>query len=274
METFLAVASWVLPLAYLALVIDYGATFFLKTRTNVRSPWVAAVIVVHAAFLAVRAVRLGQVPLASGYDVLSLVALSSALVYYVTEVVSRDRRSGVFVFLAVFLLQYTSSMFLRDVPTMEAGQVSVAGGWRNVHTVAATFSYTALAFAAVHAGLYLTGRRNLKQHRFGLLLDRLAPLEVLAKSIRYALLAGFIFMTLSVASGSAFFGQMKQADPGAAMGLKLVSKIVMGSLTWVICGVAVFGRAIGKWSDRTLSCIAAGGFVAVLILFIASLALS
>lgn len=273
----LAIASWLLPLLYLGLVIDYGAAFFLRTRMHSRSPWIPVVAIFHGVFLIFRGIHLNHPPLTSGYEILSLVALSCTVVYYAGELVSKDRRSGLFVFLAVFLLQYTSSVFSQGAIAgggeIEAG-TEAAYAWHRTHVAAATFAYTALAFAALHGTLYLIGRRNLKQHRFGLLLDRLPPLELLGKSSRYALLAGFVFMTVSVVSGSIFFSQAQSAHPGAAMELKVVLKIVTGSAAWLICGTAVAGSLIGKWSDARLSYIATGGFLAIVVLFVASLALS
>ena len=54
---------------------------------------------------------------------------------------------------------------------------------------------------------------------------------------------------------------------------KIIAKIVTGSVTWIICVVAVFGKWLGKWSDSRVSRIAAVGFIAVAMLFVASLAL-
>jgi len=269
----LAIASWLLPLLYLGLVIDYGAAFFLRTRMHSRSPWIPVVAALHGVFLVFRGIHLGHPPLTSGYEILSLVALSCAVVYYAGELISRDRRTGVFVFLVVFLLQYTSSMYAHGVEGIGAAP-EAAYVWRRTHVAAATFAYTALSLAALHGTLYLIGRRNLKQHRFGLLLDRLPPLELLGKSSRYALLAGFVFMTVSIASGSIFFSQSQSAHPGAAMELKVALKIIMGSAAWLIFGTAVAGGLIGKWSDARLSYIATGGFLVIVVLFIASLALS
>lgn len=266
MPTSLILANWLLPLLYLALVIDYGATFFLRVRTRGRGPWAAAAAVVHACVLALWSARAGRPP-STGYAVLSLVALSCTVVYAVTELVTRDRRTGVFVFLVVFLLQYTSSMF-PDATGGDAG-AETPGVWGPVHVLASTFAYTALALAALYGALYLLGRRNLRLRRFGLLFDRMPPLELLGRSCRYALLGGLVLMTVSVASGSMFWGQAQRA-----MEAKVLFKIVTGSLTWAICGIAVAGRLLGQWSDVRLSYIAAGGFLVAAALFVTSLILS
>ena len=62
MVPVLEIGNGLLPLLYLALLIDYGATFFLRTRVHVRSPWLVMVVAVHAGWVAVRTAQLGHPP--------------------------------------------------------------------------------------------------------------------------------------------------------------------------------------------------------------------
>lgn len=271
METVLILAQWLLPLLYLALVIDYGATFFMRTRTEVRERGLLVVIVLHTAFLVGLGVHRGYPPLFNAYEVLTLIALCTTVVYCIVERLGRDRRTGVFVFLMVFLLQYTASVFLVGARAPEAPaageQIS-----RSVHSIVATLAYTALAVAAVHGALHLIGRRNLKRHNFGVLFDRLPPLELLGRICWYAVVGGLAFMTVSVATGVLVAGQAGGADGGPSP--KVMAKIIMGLLTWVICAVAVGGKLLGKWQDSRISIVATGGAAAVAVLLVVSLILS
>ncbi|MHC4985492.1 MAG: hypothetical protein ACYTFO_04975 [Planctomycetota bacterium] len=266
MEMVLTVAEWVLPLLYLVLVIDYGVTFFQRVRAHTHNLWIPVIIILHAAFLTARGIHFNRPPLFNGYEVLSVISLSTTIVYYIVERVSRDRRTGVFVFLVVFLLQYTSSVFLTEANVASSGG-GARLGWLSAHTIAATLAYTAMALAGVHGALHLIGRRNLKRHNVGLLFDRLPPLQSLGRVSWYAIVGGLVFMTIAVATGSRMRG-------GGSMSPKIVVKIVMGSVTWVVCATAVLGKGLGKWSDSRIAWIATGGFLAVAGLFIASLALS
>ncbi|GAG51571.1 unnamed protein product, partial [marine sediment metagenome] len=112
MDELLIIANWLVPLIYLAMVIDYGATFLLRLRTYVRNRWVLIPILFHAAFLVLRGIQLGSLPIGSTVEILSVIALSSTIVYWVMELLSRDRRAGFFVFSLIFLFQYTSSAFV------------------------------------------------------------------------------------------------------------------------------------------------------------------
>ena len=270
MDMVLTVGEWLLPLLYLALVIDYGVTFFQRVRAHGHNLWIPVIILLHAAFLTLRGVHYDRPPLFTGYEVLSVIALATTIVYYVVERVSGDRRTGVFVFLVVFGLQYTSSMFLTEAHVAPADDAT-RQGWLSAHTLAATLAYTALALAGVHGALHLIGRRNLKRHNVGLLFDRLPPLESLGRVCWCAIVGGLVFMTVAVGTGALVFGA---EAGGESMNAKIIAKIVMGSVTWVVCAAAVLGKLLAKWSDSRVAWVATGGLLTVAALFIASLALS
>ena len=271
MDILFTVAEWLLPLLYMGLVIDYGVTFFLRVRTHVHNGWIPVIILFHAAFLVVRGVHLGQPPLFNGYEILSVIALSTTAVYYIVELVGRDRRTGLFVFLIVFLAQYTSSVFLADTAIEPSARAVTGQGWRSLHSLAATFAYTALALAGVYGALHLIGRRNLKRRNIGLLFDRLPPLELLGRACWYAMIGGLVFVTISMVTGAVVYLRGAGGPPAEA---KIIAKIVVGSVTWLVCAVAVLGKGLAKWSDSRVCLVAAGGFLTVAVLFVASLALS
>ena len=267
MDTLLSIMNWLLPLIYLALAIDYGATFILRNRTHVRNPGVVLAIGVHAAFLAMWGARFGGLPLYSNYEILTVIAISSAVVSFAIELVTRDRRAGVFVFLLIFLMQYTSSTALAvDI----ANGSAVARGWGRIHVLPAILAYTAMAFGAIYATLYLVGQRNLKHHNFGILFDRLPPLDLLGRMSFQSLLVGFAFMTATMITGGAMFhgggadGGTIPVDP------KLLAKIIIGSAAWIICAVDVFGKYVLKWSVSRVSAITLAGFLIIVLLFLAS----
>jgi ABC-type uncharacterized transport system permease subunit len=264
MDDLLRIANWLLPLFYLALLIDYGATFFMAVRVQARSPWVVAVVAVHVAFLVLRGVHDGYSPLVGQYGILSVIAVSMAAMYWVLERIARDRRAGLFIFGLIFLFQYTASVFLPTAAPEAAGP-----WWGRLHVLPAALAYTALSLGGVYGLLHLVAQHNLKKHRFGLLFDRLPPLELLGKMTWWALLHGFGFMTVSIATG------LWLAHSEVALeGPRLTAKIAIGSFAWIICLVAILGRKAGKWPMSRISLIAVAGFVAIMALLVASATLS
>ena len=266
------VGNWLLPLLYLALLVDYGATFFLRTRTHSRSPWLPAVVGVHAAYLVLRGIHLGHPALTTAQEIGSLVAWSLAAVYAVVEFTGRDRRSGAFVMLLVFLFQYTSSIFLAATAGTAPG--AAEGGWSRMHILPALVAYTAFAFAAIYGVLYLAAQRGLRHHRYGVLFDRLPPLDLLGRMTWHALVIGFVFMSVTIATGPILFAAGAAAGESPLANPKILSKIITGSVAWIIYAAAIAGRLAGKWQPARTAGIAVAGFVVVMVLLVASALLS
>ena len=264
MVSLLVVLNWFLPLVYLALLIDYGITFFLRSKAQVRNAGLIPALCVHALFLVLWGLRRGQPPLANVYEILSVLALSTALVYTIVEYAVRDRQTGMFVFLLVFLFQYTASCALAHIVSVDPSGLSEdQSSWARLHVVPALVAYTALAISAVYGLVHLLAQRNLKKHSFGVFFDRLPPLELLGRMTWYALLCGFLFMTAVVLTGPILTSH-------SGLDAKVIVKIVIGSIAWLIYAVAVGGKLLAKWPPSRVSTVAVSGFVLVMILFIVS----
>lgn len=274
MASLLAVAFALLPLVYLALLLDYGTTFLLRRQPRARSPWLWAGLAVHAAALVLWSVHHHRPPLARNEEILSVLALATAGVYAFVEMTSRDRRTGVFVLVLVLLFQYASSI-LQAGTFAEAPAAPLGGGssvWSRLHVVPALVAYTALGFAAVYGVLYLLAQRELHGGRFGVLFDRLPPLESLGRMTWHVLLVGFVAITAAIAVTPFMFGG---GDGGANVSdPKIVAKIITGSVAWLLYAAAVLGRWIGKWSPARVAWVAVAGFVAVVALLATSALLS
>ncbi len=265
MQGLLTAGQWLLPLLYLGLVIDYATTFFARVRARARSPHLAAVLGIHVAVLVLWSLDHRRPPLATSVEILTVLALAIAAVYGVAEWIGRDRRTGVFVLLLAFLFQYTASYFLgvRESPPAHIE----SGVWARLHVLPAVVAYTALGLAAVYGALYLAARRELKRHRFGMLFDRLPPLERLGNMTWHVLLVGFVAITAAVVAGVVM-------ARGEAMTAKIAVKIVTGGVAWLLYAAAVLGRGLAKWPLARVAGLALGGFAVVLALLVASMLLA
>jgi len=270
MGSILIAGNWLLPLLYLALMIDYGATFSLRLRTTTRSPWLIVAILVHSLYLVLHGLHGGWHVLAAPNAIPSVLALSMAAVYAIVELATHDRRTGVFVLTLVFLFQYTATVFFSQAADGVSGTSATESGWGRLHLIPAMLAYTALAFAGTYGLLYALVQRGLKRHRIGLLFDRLPPLEMLGRMTWFALLTGFVLMTLTIASAPMLFAAQKTSESAHGLNPKILAKITTGIVAWLIYGAAVFGKFIGKWSLSRISRVAVVGFLVVLVLLIAS----
>lgn len=268
MSAVLNAINWLLPLAYLALLIDYGASFLLRTRSQGRSILLPIVLAVHAATLAMLGWHLGRMVPANNHEVLSVLAAGTAAMYWLVELGTRDRRTGAFVLLVVFLLQYTASIFLHGELAGAAAPASPAG-W---HIIPAMVAYTGFTISAIYGVLYIWARRDLKQRRFGLLFDRLPSLDLLGVMNWHAMVAGFAFMTVAIVSGAAMYGG-KGAAAGA-MTANVFIKIFAGITAWVIYAGALVGKFVQKWDRARVCRVTVIGFGVVAAMLVAGVVLS
>jgi len=275
MVKFLAFANWLLPLLYIILLANYAAAFFLRAGTHKRTLALPPIIGFHLVFFSLQAIRLGYPPLVNAYDFLSVLAVSVAIVYCVVEYASRDRRTGMFVFLVVFLFQYTSSIFTAHTLSESSSFNLVAqSNWARLHIVPAVFAYTGFTFSAVYGLLHLAVQHNLKRHRLGLLFDRLPSLDRLGAMTWHAMLFAFVFLTVAIATGPILFRVGSSTGGSSIWDPKISTKIATGAVAWIIYLIAIVGRYWRRWPPTRISRIAVNGFLFIMAMFIISLILT
>lgn len=273
MVDILKIANWLLPMLYLALLAGYAAAFFLRTGASGRSVLLPVVLAFHAGFLVLLARYLGRMVPATNYEVLSAMAAGIAAVYLVVEYSTRERRTGVFVLLAILILQYSSSVFL---PPAELGPQPpapvVSGYWSQLHTIPAMVAYVAFTISAIYSLLHQLALRDMRRHRFGLLFDRLPSLETLGKMNWHSLLVGFIFMTLAIVTGTALVAANRADLP--VIDARTFIKILAGPAAWLIYAGAIVGKYAAKWDSARISRLSVAGFIVVLAMLVLSILLS
>ena len=267
----LVTVNWVLPLAYLALLIDYGATFILRTRARGPIRWLACVAVAHGVYLALVGAEYGWQVVDGAYMVPSVLALLMAVVYLIIEVATNDRRTGAFVLCFAFLAQYTSSMFFQRVgAALAEGGGAAVSQWQQAHVIPAALAYTSLALAGVYGLLHVLAGRSLKRRSVGIFFDRLPPLDTLARMTWWALVAGFVFLTVTIVVTPLLLAGGAGAAGGQGLEAKILVKIGVGVLAWAVYAAAVIGKLVGKWSPQRVSVVAIVGLLVVVVLLVAS----
>lgn len=269
MTVLLMTANYLLPLLYLALLIDYGAAFFLRNRSRGRNFALAAVIALHIVYLHLLGYQAGRLPLSS-YEILSVLAVANAVVYCVVEYIVKDRRTGGFVLLAVFLLQYSASVLMPSGLFLP-GQALMQSPWQKVHLLPAILAYTAFTISAIYGMLHLLAVRDLKQRRFGVLFDRLPPLELLGTMNWHAMLGGFVFVSLAIVTGAIMYLHSRSIGD---MEARTFIRIIAGAMAWLIYAGAVGGKLLGRWPALRVAKVSVAGFVVVMIMLIAGMFLS
>lgn len=273
MDSALALMNWLLPLFYLGLLLRYGAVFYRRRGGRRRDPWPGAVMAVHLLWFVLNGLRLGYPPLRGVHNVLSLVALITAAAYWFVELASAERRTGLFLFVFVFLFQYTASVLGAGVAGAAAADAQPASNWLRLHIVPALMSYAGFTISAVYAGLHLAARKNLKRQRFGVFYDAMPSLELLAQMTWYALLLGFICLTVTVVTGSVVFAVSTHAGP-PGWSFRILAKVLAGTAAWCVYLVAVVGRFARGWSAARIARFSVPGFGVLLLMLGISTVLS
>ena len=179
MDATIRLLNTMLPMLYALAVVAYAVDFFREDPFAARAARVLmeTILVLHALFIGLRTALYEHVPLASTAEVMTTVAFALALVYLFVEWRSKVRKTGMFLISFSFVFQTVSSAFIsnRSFPGVLRSPLFA------LHTVTAVLGYTAFAASAVYGLLFLLLYHELKKSRFGLVYERLPPLEVLAR---------------------------------------------------------------------------------------------
>ena len=77
-------------------------------------------------------------------------------------------------------------------------------------------------------------------------------------------------MTITIATGPLLFSHSASAGQPELGDAKVLAKIIIGSIAWLIYALAVLGKFFAKWPPSRLSSIAVTGFVVIMALLIVS----
>jgi ABC-type uncharacterized transport system permease subunit len=198
METLARVLQALTPAAWTATAAAYLLVFRRHDAGADRWCRKLAFLAVVLNVLLLAAVGLAGRPMvASAGGVLASMALAVAGVHLFLEGRIGTRAIGIFpITVAVALSAGGAAADLLRMPTNEMPR------WiGSVHVLAVVIAYSGLLLAALYGVLFLLQRHALRKRRFGLLFDRLPPLELLDQFSWRSLLAAALFLTLTIAFG-------------------------------------------------------------------------
>lgn len=133
-----------------------------------------------------------------------------------------------------------------------------------VHLALAMSAYGMFTIAALHALLMTLMERRLHGGALAGPLAALPPLLVMERLLFRVILAGFVFLTLTLVTGIVFsetlFGQV----------MRLNHKTVFAVASWVIFGALLAGRYFYGWRGRVALRWTLAGFIALLLAYVGS----
>jgi ABC-type uncharacterized transport system permease subunit len=241
MLTLIDLFTALLPLLYGLAAANYSLYFVRREPFAERTctPLLLGTVAVHFLFLLSRYIQFKRYPIASLPEVLTVIAFAVALVYLYVERVTASKATGVFLVSVAGGIQLVASTFLVHAPAAEAPLLNLTSIWW-LHTGLAVIGYSAFMVGAVYGLMFILLYRALKRKKFGLIFERLPPLDVLASMGMGAALLGWIFLTGAIVIG-------------VVMSFKLVPgfysdpKVISSAVAWVAYALAVGSYFLLGW---------------------------
>lgn len=131
-----------------------------------------------------------------------------------------------------------------------------------VHLLMAITAYSLFTIAALHAVLIALADRHLHKPVPPRLVASLPPLLTLEKLLFRLIEAGFVLLTLTLASGIVFSEDIF----GRAM--PLTHKTLFGVVSWLIFAALIAGRRLRGWRGRTAISWTLAGFLSLLLAYV------
>ena len=121
----------------------------------------------------------------------------------------------------------------------EPTPLDVPSGMIELHVISSLLAYSLLSIAALNAMFISVQHKLLHRHRNPVLLDLLPPLATLEVLLFQLIAAGWLLLTLSLASGLLFVDNL--------FAQHLAHKTVLSILAWAIFGALLAGRWRYGW---------------------------
>lgn len=134
----------------------------------------------------------------------------------------------------------------------------------DAHVLVAMLAYSLFTIAALHAGLMSLVEKSLHRATLPRVLRSLPPLLTMEKLLFRMIGAGFVLLTLTLASGMLFseqiFGRAWQFN----------HKVLFGFIAWGVFAVLLGGHYFKGWRGRTAVRWTMSGFIFLLLAYIGS----
>ncbi len=142
------------------------------------------------------------------------------------------------------------------------GGAQIMGDAVQIHVFLSLLAYAILALAASQAILVSIQRHFLSRHKPGGFIRALPPLDVTERLLFTLLTAGFILLSMSLASGFFYLEDM--------FSQQLVHKTILSCVGWTIFGVLLFGRWQFGWRGKRAVHWTLAGFVILILAYFGS----
>ncbi|MBN1918443.1 MAG: cytochrome c biogenesis protein CcsA [Verrucomicrobia bacterium] len=219
---------------------------------------VAAGLGLHTASIAAFWIAFRQPPWATACGVLALWSWMSVVVLMVLAARRGMRVLGAFVVPAVLMMFIAAFAVPKRAFALPSGTPPLLA----LHIPLVFLAYTAFLYAAVAAALYLAQERRIKRKGPSAFFESIPPLEWLDRFTGGGLVAGFVVLTAGLAIGIAWLAS-SQVEGGLRD-----PKIGAVGVVWLLYGLLVAARFLGRVRGRRAAVMAVLCFLITLALFV------
>lgn len=254
----LDIINLLLPFAYFFTFAVYAYDFFKekKSLSNSKRIFLFVTLILHISYLLIRTVEFDHPPITNKFEIFSILAFAISFSYFILELLTDVRGTGVFILLFALIFQVISSLFIENnyvVPEVLRNRLL------GLHVVSALLGYSGITISAVYGLLFLVLYKNLKSSKFGLIFNRLPSLEILEKLSFNSLLIGFVLLTIAIVIGIIWlptaFPNFSYGDP----------KLIGTGIVWIIYGAGILSKFLANWYGKKVILFSLAGFLFAVI---------
>lgn len=256
------------------LPILYGVTFFVylydflkdnKSFADAKRMFLFITLVIHFFYLLVRTFEFDHTPITNKFEIFTLLAFSISFSYFVLELLTDVRGTGLFIILFSLVFQIFSSIFIEDL--FEVAEV-LRNRLLGLHVVSSMLGYSGLTLSAVYGLLYLLLYNEIKMNKFGLVFKRLPSLETLYRLCFHSVVIGFVLLTFGVVIGVIWlpsaFPNFSYTDP----------KLITTGIVWILFGFLIVAKYVANWNGKRVVNLALFGYVLTILSVVLSIVFS
>lgn len=232
-----------------------------KKFANSKRIFLFITLIIHSLYLLLRTVELNHPPITSVFEILTVLAFSVSLAYFLLELLTDIRGTGPFIIVFSIIFQIISSVFIGD-------NLAVPAVLRNrmlgLHVLSGLIGYSAITISAVYGLLFYVMYKQIRLNKFGLLFDRLPNLELLENLSYYASVIGFIMLSAAIVIGLIWL-------PGAFPDFTYLDpKLIATFLIWIVYGCGIVSKLLAGWKGRRVVLFSIVGFLITLLSILAA----
>ncbi len=222
---------WLLLLYFITFAV-YSYDFFAdkKFLHNAKRLFLFVTLLLHAIYLVERTIFLGHLPIVTQFEIFSLLAFAIGFTYFMLELLTDIRGTGAFILIFSFIFQTQATLFIKDDYLANTLLQNYPLG---THVITAILGFSAISIASAYALMYLLLYKNIKTNKFSTIFKRLPNLEILELLNFYAIIIGFVLLTIAIVIGFTWlpsaFPTFSYWDP----------KIIATLIVWLIYGVEI-----------------------------------